>query len=310
MKIDIKNNTPILTYSSDVMAVLGWTSFSADYKFGELYNLDSADPFLPVWDFIGSDGNNRKRKFIFSTTNDITHLVSSNNGDIGKVVTVFGLKLESDGRRTKVTQNVILSGQTPVALGIPLFRCTRLVNLRKLNGDFVGEIFAMVGNSVTGGIPDDLDTVRNFIGFDLDTPPRSKNQSQKVILSTASDKITLITVLIKSVLGESGPVSAGLIDIKFRQSIDGSPFRQIGTDGLSSDATSSGNVPFQIVRAAFPSTDLLIEAYSNLDNMAVAYQLNFWEIDATEHNVRGFLRDELIALGYDFKNQRYIQEGE
>jgi hypothetical protein len=91
----------------------------------------------------------------YVTDNTITHVSSSSASDTQSIKlechTVSGTG--TDSQFTFVVQTVTLSGQTPVALDIPVARVSRMFND---NGtELVGDVYVyeIAGTTVTGGVP-------------------------------------------------------------------------------------------------------------------------------------------------------------
>lgn len=116
-------------------------------KFGENPDVDTAAA-EDLWDFGGI--------YVFSETNDIDRLSSSDNSD-DQDIKIEGLDLNY----FPVTQTVTLNGQTPVALDKPLLRVFRMINVGAT--DIAGDVYCFVNSAVTLGIPDDDSKVRAVI---------------------------------------------------------------------------------------------------------------------------------------------------
>ena len=86
----------------------------------------------------------------YSTTNDITHVVSSSAADATETITLEGHTIAA-GAFTFVVQSVTLNGQTPVALTTPLARASRAYNTAATT--LAGTVSVMVGSAVAGGVP-------------------------------------------------------------------------------------------------------------------------------------------------------------
>ncbi len=115
-------------------------------KFGENPDVDTGTNPEDVWDYGGT--------YTYSSTADIDQVSSSNSGDTQDTV-VEGL----DTDWNFVSQEVTLTGQTPVTLTTPLLRVYRMYNNDIT--DYAGDIYVSInGASLTAGVPDTASDVR------------------------------------------------------------------------------------------------------------------------------------------------------
>ena len=124
-------------------------------KFGKSAPL-TKDVLSTVWTVGGHE--------TYVEDNLITHVVSSSSLDIHNLYiechTVAGTG--TDQKFTFLTQNVVLNGQTPVELPIPVARVSYMQNNNGV--PFVGQIAAYQGTStVTAGVPNDITKVHDRI---------------------------------------------------------------------------------------------------------------------------------------------------
>lgn len=115
-------------------------------KFGKSASL-SVNSFETIWTVGGHE--------VYVSDNTIAYVSSSNALDVQEV-TIEGHTITGTGfdqEFTFVTQNVILNGQTPVALATPLARTSRMYNN---NGqELVGRVVVYENTTVVGGVPSD-----------------------------------------------------------------------------------------------------------------------------------------------------------
>ena len=272
---------------------LGRTPFKFDYRFGEIESLLEADPYLPVWDFMRI----QKRKCITSTTNDITTVSSSSASDVGKILRIYGIYLNGDGKREFITQTVTLNGQNKVTLPQPLFRAMRLMNA---NSDlYVGNIFIYTDTTISGGVPVDLNTVKNCILIDTrDTPNISKGQSQRATICVDHYNVVLlhrVTISMRAVSGVTPLGTSTNVDFKFVASEFGGVLRQVDSQGLYSEGTTAMNVPLKTPRIILPDSDLLVYAKAVGGDSAVSVTFDYTTCNV--NNVFGHIKDYLIASG-------------
>jgi len=119
-------------------------------KFGENPDVNTGTDPEDLWSFGGV--------YIFSTTDDIDRLSSSNDSDT-EDITITGL----DTNWAEVIQTITLTGQTPVALTTNLIRVYRMFNAN--GADLLGVVYCFVDTSVDAGVPDDDANVRAIISI-------------------------------------------------------------------------------------------------------------------------------------------------
>lgn len=103
------------------------------------------------------DGPVNNYVFTDYTTDRITHISSSNVGDIGQIQ-ILGL----DENWDQVIQTTTLDGQNKVALTTELIRINGAIALK----DLIGNVYIYEDGIVTGGIPNNLNTVKGFISYE------------------------------------------------------------------------------------------------------------------------------------------------
>jgi len=193
-----------------------------DFKFGENPDTDAGDD---VWD--------GAKPYVFSTSNDITHIASSSAADDTQEIGIVGLKQEDDGETwTEVTQYVTLNGQTPVTLETPLIRCYRAWNNADTGGDLAGDVSIAVGDAFTNGVPSDLDNLRAKIRI-------GEGQTLMAVYTVPSGKTAYFYDAFVGVITDG--VQAETATAQLRARLYGKVFRTRGKIGV----VTTGNSTFQ-----------------------------------------------------------------
>lgn len=169
-------------------------------KFGRNTDLDTGGP-EQVWATGGLE--------TLSTTNDITHIASTNAGDTQDVV-IEGHTIDGSGDLTFVTQRVTLAGQTKTALSTPLARATRAYNDGAT--DFAGTVYVAKDVTFTDGVPASGIAI-TIVGAD--------NQTLKAATSISKNDYWVIVELVFSV---ERSVTA-VVDFKLQVRLKGKTWR-------------------------------------------------------------------------------------
>lgn len=125
------------------------------HKFGVSPDFDTADNVITIWDG-ADDGGIDIMNYVYSATADIDSLSSSNNGDT-QDIEVQGL----DSNFNLLVQTLTLTGQTRVALPIPLIRVFRIKN--EGTTDFAGLVYCYVNTAIVTGVPVDKSKIRAIV---------------------------------------------------------------------------------------------------------------------------------------------------
>lgn len=162
----------------------------------------------------------------YSTTNDIDAIVSSSGSDT-EVLKVEGHTIDGLGNLTFVVQEVTLTGQTPVALGTALARCTRMYvkdgSFGASSNNLVGDIYAYAsdGVTVTAGVPQTSTAVKARIVAGV-------NQTEKSATSISSKDFWFIEKSNAGVTRSGGAAVNADSDIEIRRL--GGVFRPVGLE--------------------------------------------------------------------------------
>jgi len=155
-------------------------------KFGITRNSDSGVK-TTIADFQGTVVNET-----LETTNAIDYLISTSANDT-ETISVEGHTIDADGNLAFAIQNIVLTGQTRVALTTPLARCTRLTvkdgTFASPSSDLQGIVSAYdgTGGQSAGGVPTTATAVKCRIRGDL-----GRNQSDKCATSISSGDYWII----------------------------------------------------------------------------------------------------------------------
>lgn len=186
----------------------------------------------------------------YISTNGITSISSSNNGDTQEVSleghTISGSDL------TFTVQTVTLTGQTTVTLSTALARATRLINKNSTN--FAGQIYVYETDTTTGGVPDTNSKVH------LMTRANGVNQSEKASTSISSVDYWIVTEYYGSVLEKTNIYA----DFELQSREIGGVFVPLNTIAASSGIFS--HHPFTPYRIIRKNSDVRIQATAGSSN--------------------------------------------
>ena len=128
------------------------------HKFGAAPDFDIADGFVTVWDAAEDDTAWELMQYVYSTTDAIDSVSSTDAGDTVDVE-IQGL----DGNYDLVTQTITLNGQTRVALTTDLIRVFRVKNVGAT--DLAGHVIVYENDTtvVVPGVPDDPNLIRAVV---------------------------------------------------------------------------------------------------------------------------------------------------
>jgi hypothetical protein len=233
------------------------TGYDVVHKFGRGADIDSADGMVDLWD--GAHYNASLKSYSYSTSADITHLSSDDNGDT-QLLEVQGLT----GLGDLVIQTKALTGQTKAALDTPLQRVFRVKNLGST--DNAGHVFCFVDDTTTGGVPDTIVNVRALID-------QGNNQTLMAMytIPTTINGLTVESAYIVEWHGSlSSPKASSFMDIEMRRRESGGVFQLKHTSTLSSAGTSHVQHPFVIPQAVAPAADIIMRGSSSVNDNAVS----------------------------------------
>lgn len=125
------------------------------HKFGQAPDFDTSDLEVTVWDG-ANDGGINQMVYVWSTTNAIDSISSSNAGDT-QTIQLQGL----DGDWNLIIQQATLNGQTRVALTTPLLRVFRLRNTGTTA--LAGNCYVYENTAITAGVPNDTTKIKAMI---------------------------------------------------------------------------------------------------------------------------------------------------
>ena len=126
------------------------------HKFGNAPDFDTTDAEVTVWDGAEDGTAWELMNYVYSTTDDIDSLSSSEAAD-DQDITIVGLDINYE----EVTQTITLTGQARVALTTALLRVYRAYNGDST--DLAGHVIIYVNGAITGGVPDTNADIRAII---------------------------------------------------------------------------------------------------------------------------------------------------
>ena len=218
-------------------------------KFGKSASLPT-NTLQTIWTVGGNE--------VYVSDNTITHVSSSSALDTQEV-TIEGHTVSGTGfdqEFTFVTQNVITTGQTPVALTTPLARTSRMYNN---NGqELVGRVVVYEDTPVVGGIPSD----QTKIHIDI---PTGFQSSFKAATTFSNEDYYILT-------GAYGAVSlkqTAAVDFYLEVRLPGKTFRQVALFTASSSG-GAFNVEFDPSIIIPKNADVRLRCESSSNN-AVAF---------------------------------------
>jgi hypothetical protein len=218
-------------------------------KFGKSASLP-INSFQTIWTVGGNE--------VYVSDNTITHVSSSSALDTQEV-TIEGHTVSGTGfdqEFTFVVQNVITTGQTPVALTTPLARTSRMYNN---NGqELVGRVVVYEDTPVVGGIPSD----QTKIHLDI---PTGFQSSFKAATTFSNEDYYILT-------GAYGAVSlkqTAAVDFYLEVRLPGRTFRQVALFTASSSG-GAFNVEFDPSIIIPKNADVRLRCESSSNN-AVAF---------------------------------------
>jgi hypothetical protein len=235
-------------------------------KFGRTLNAD-AGVKTTVASFQGTEVNET-----FVTTNAIDSVVSDNADDTEELQ-IEGHTIDGSGNLTFAVQQATLTGQTPVTLGTPLARCTRLYvrpgTFASPASDLVGNVYAydsVAAGGVTAGVPNTASATKCMV----DT---GSNQSAKCATSLSAVDYWLVTSVQAGVERGSGSTARADIDVEFRQR--GGVWRPLGLEvDLNASAGPFVHLPLKPYRVIPPNSDVRLVATADSANTIVGGSIN------------------------------------
>lgn len=191
---------------------------------------------------------------VHSSTNSITHFSSSSPAD-NQTLRVEGMTI-SGNVLTFVVENITLNGQTKTALTTPLARVTRIANVATPSTATAGDVYVYEDGAVTGGIPDDLNTVGNVM-------PASDQSTLFAGTSIAGSNYFICTGLYAFV----NKKTAASADIKLKIKPVGGVYRAVSSGSISNGAGLIGKYdPYFIIP---PNHDIDIVATASVSGVDI-----------------------------------------
>lgn len=181
----------------------------------------------------------------------IDKISSDDVGDTGQIQ-ILGL----DENWDQVVQIVTLNGQNKVSLTTELIRINNAISLK----DLIGSVYIYEDGVITGGIPDDLETVKGFISPE-------DNWTRSITYSVPRNYI----LNLKKTILFSLPVTSGCC---FRFKTYTKLFGGVTLLSLNAPITGNGSTAIELspsTAAPFPEkSDIFAKVETSLPNSAVA----------------------------------------
>lgn len=243
-------------------SVSAWTDARALHKFGRNEAVGTAT--ATVMTLPGSEVHETYPN-VAASTNYIT-TVSSNSTADGETLTITGFTVDG-GNLTRVTQDAVLTGQTPVTLTTPLARVERAFNAS--NTEIAGTIYIYENDTYAGGVPATDAKVHLMI-------PAGVQQSRKAALSTASDEYLVITSYMGSLIERAQNVFAN-VKLEVRES-DGVFRMKSEVSAGAGDSNIRHFRPYYIVK---PNSDVRMTAIASGADTDVAAEIDAFYLKVT-----------------------------
>ena len=223
------------------------------HKFGAAPDFDTGDGFVTVWDGAEDGQPWELMRYVYSTTDDIDSVSSSDNGDT-QDIEVQGLDIDYE----LTVQTVTLTGQARVALPTPLIRVFRIKNVNSI--DFAGHVACYVNTSLTGGIPTDNTKLRAVVHQD-------NNQSEMAVFTIPAGKTGYMRDWYASTAGAKRD-SSHTIKLVARKL--GGVFQLKHTSNIDVNGTSYIKHEYTEPEVFIEKTDIEIRMNTNQDQAGVA----------------------------------------
>lgn len=193
---------------------------------------------------------------IYLTDNLIDSISSSNAADTDNI-TIEGMQLV-DGDFVFVTQQVVLQGQTRVALPTPLARATR-GSYDSSSDDLTGDVYVYENTALTAGVPTDL--TKAHLKIDA-----AENVSLKAGIALAANNYFILFDSWAYVTKKQ----VAVVDVKLRIRRLGEVFKTRYIGSLNSDVQlhfEHRETPYRIIR---PNSDVIMLANPSVTGVSVS----------------------------------------
>lgn len=184
---------------------------------------------------------------VYQTSNVTLKVSSSSTSDVGNVVTVELLTIDSSDEFTFQSVDVTLNGQSKVDLPVAAARWTRAYTR---GSALVGDVYFYRDGTITAGVPNDLTTVHLHI-------PAGFNQSEKASTTIARTNYFLMFDYWADAVKKSGVVCAAYLEIRWK----GEDWHVFPRRGFSSD--DGLYYIYKSPRIIPPNSDIRIRAASS-----------------------------------------------
>jgi len=216
------------------------TGKSPLHKFGIAPDFDTSDLVVTIWDG-ADDAGIDQMEYIFSTTDDIDSLISTDNTDAVDIV-VIGLDINYN----EIEQTIALTGQVRAPLTTPLLRVYRMYNDGAV--DLGGVVSCYVDGPVSSGVVNNSADVRALI-----RPPN--NQTLMAVYTVPAGKTAYLREWYGNIAG-SKKTSNYIFTLRVR--VFGKIFRTVHVSALSDSGTSYIQHLFEEPPIALEKSDILL----------------------------------------------------
>jgi hypothetical protein len=204
----------------------------------------------------------------YETTDAIDSIASSSGSDT-EILTLEGHTIDGSGNLTFSTQEVTLTGQTPVTLGTALARASRLTvkdgTFGSPSNALVGDIYVYKsGGTVTAGVPQTSADVKLRV-------IAGRNQSEKCATSLSQFDYWILTGIDVSMERAGGGSTAVDFEIETRQL--GGVWHPLGMTIDVDKETPFQQVVFTPYRIIPPNADVRVVATSDTADTTISAEL-------------------------------------
>jgi hypothetical protein len=226
--------------------------FTTEVKYGENPSIDTGSAPEDIWEQGGV--------YTFSLTSNIDTLSSSNTGDVGQLIKVFGIydpltsTKEDEGYAVLNGQNKVLIYDNIDLTGNPVtfWRAYRMENEGGGSGNLAGMLYCYIDGDITAGVPDVATTIRAVID----------NGNNKTLMAVYTTPPKKVAFLYRGEFGISRAQSTGIVQATYfsRQ------YEQLFKVQKRASVTNSGSSIYQDERS-FPDiipalTDIVLRVES------------------------------------------------
>lgn len=222
------------------------------HKFGLAEDIDTGDGEVDIWDGSSNNVGGKISPYNWADGAVITHISSTDGGD-DHTIAIQGL----DEDWNIISYDVVLNGQSPVVLSVPLRRFFRGFN--RSATEFSGFLYIHEGGSLSGGKPDDDTEVYGII--------HPENQQTEMALFTVPAGYSLYILHGWAHISKSSTTEA--IVRVYRRDFEG-VFRVLHTLALQTSGSSGDQRPYKVPLVLEEKSDIIYRANAYSNSTAVS----------------------------------------